>query len=349
MTTRFIQKRLNEYIEGLKNDEIEYVSKDEENPIDWSKYDEAQINEIKDMLLSIRDVVDGAVRELGLDEGKKVGRGRPPYPAGDLAKAVLLQQYFEVPNRAAVGFVDLFKEKLGIEQTFSYKTLERAYDDPHVAMILREVFKMTQEPAGEKEHNFAPDGTGIPATLKVNWARDSEDGENQYKFLKMVAMMGTNYHPISAVEFPDNPAAHESPYFEPLLEETAANYSSIEGVSADAAYLSRDNCNLVEFAGGTPRFYPKEGIILKRRGSWAWTEMLLDFIDDPQQWLRDYHKRSNAESAFSAFKRKFLAPLRKCLHLRRKAEAFSRVIDYNLRRVTQLRRIEGFKVPWILS
>ncbi|KXB01523.1 hypothetical protein AKJ44_02455 [candidate division MSBL1 archaeon SCGC-AAA261F17] len=345
------QKILDEYIEALKNKEIEYVPKGEnERSINWSKYDEAQVNELKDMLAFIGDVVDGAVLRLGLDEANKVGRGRPPYPAEDLAKGILLQQYFEVSNRVAVGFVDIFKEKLRIERTYSYKTLERAYENPKVLMILREVFRMIQQPIRDKEYSFAPDGTGIPTSLKVNWSRDSVDDGYQYEFLKMIPIIGTTYHLISAVEFPDNPAAHESPYFKPLLEETAANYSSIEGVSGDAAYLSRDNCDLVASVGGKPRFYPKEGITLKMRGSLgAWTDMLLDFIDDPQQWLRDYYSRSNAESVFSAFKRKFLAPLRKFLHFRRKAEAFTRVCDYNLRRVSRLRRMEGLKVPWILS
>ncbi|KXB03335.1 hypothetical protein AKJ48_04000 [candidate division MSBL1 archaeon SCGC-AAA261O19] len=344
------QKILDEYIEGLKNKEIEYVPRGEnEHPINWSKYDEAQVNELRDMLVHIRDVVDVAVMRLDLEE-TKAERGRPPYPAGDLAKGILLQQYFEVPNRVAAGFVDLFKEKLGIESSYSYKTLERAYDDPHVIMILREVFKMTQEPVRDEEKNFAPDGTGIPTALSVNWARDSEDNEKKYEFLSMIAMMGASHHLISAVEFPDNPAAHESPYFEPLLKGTDTSYTSIGKVSGDAAYLSRDNCDLVESLGGTPRFYPKEGITLKMRGSsGAWTDMLLDFIDDPQQWLRDYHSRSNAESVFSAFKRKFLAPLRKFLHLRRKAEAFTRVCDYNLRRLAQLRRLKNIKVPWLLN
>ncbi|KXB00674.1 hypothetical protein AKJ41_03845 [candidate division MSBL1 archaeon SCGC-AAA259O05] len=100
------------------------------------------------MLLFVRNSVDGAVERLGFDNGSE-GRGRPSYPPEDLAKGVLLQQYFEVSNRVAAGFVDLFKEKLGIEDAYSYKRLERAYDDPHVAMILRKVFKMSQEPVEE--------------------------------------------------------------------------------------------------------------------------------------------------------------------------------------------------------
>ncbi|KXB02297.1 hypothetical protein AKJ45_03600 [candidate division MSBL1 archaeon SCGC-AAA261F19] len=165
--------------------------------------------------------------------------------------------------------------------------------------------------------------------------------------MKMIAMLGTTHQLIFPVRFPDNPYAHESPYFEPLLEETAETYSEIDQVSGDAAYPSKDNCDLVESVGGTPRFYPKEGITLKRDGSWAWTDMLLAFIEDPQRWLREYHSRSNADWGSQPSKRGFLAPLRKCNHRRRKAEAFARVCGYNLKRVSRLHRLEELVVPWV--
>ncbi|KXA94300.1 hypothetical protein AKJ65_04840 [candidate division MSBL1 archaeon SCGC-AAA259E19] len=244
----------------------------------------------------------------------------------------------------------MFKEKLGIEETYSYKTLERAYDIPHVAMILREVFRMSQEPVEGEETEFSPDGTGIPNSIKDNWEKDSDNDEGRSeKFTKMVAMIGATYQFLSSVKFPDNPYAHESPYFEPLLEETASRYVQIDLVSGDAAYLSRDNCDSVEDFGGTPRFYPKEGITLRREGSWAWTDMLLDFMEDPQEWLREYHTRSNVESGFSTFKRDFLAPLRKCIGRRRKTEAFARACDYNLKRACYVRRREGLTASWMAA
>jgi len=152
----------------------------------------------------------------------------------------------------------------------------------------------------------------------------------------MIAMVGTTYGLISAVELPDHPTAHESPFFAPPLQETASNYSSIELVCLDRGYLSRDNCDLIEEVGAVPRIYPKEGTTLKRKGSWAWAEMLLDFIEDPQRRPRDYHLRSISETVFSAYKRDFPTPLRKRILRRKKKEAFSRVCDYNMKRLCYL-------------
>ena len=251
------QRKLDELIKELKDKEFKYIPR-EEREIDWSSYDEAQLNEVNDMLLMIRDTVDEAALRLGIKGAKFDGPGRPPYPPEDLAKAILMQQYFCVANRMAAGLVLLFREKMGIKQAFSYKTIERAYDDPFVTLILNEVFKMTQEPVKELEKNFSADGTGLSTSMKQNWERDRDDEKKRAGYEKMVAMVGTTYGLISAVELPDNPAAHESPLFAPLLEETACSYSSIELVSLDEAYLSRNNCDLIEKVGAIPRIHPKK-------------------------------------------------------------------------------------------
>jgi transposase len=334
------QEKFDKLIKQIKEDEFKYVPR-EEKEIDWSKYDQAQINEMNDMLLLIRDSVDEAALRLGIDEiYRKKGPGRPPNHPADLAKAVLMQQYFCVSNRIAEGLIKLFMEKLKLKDTFSYKTIERAYEEPMVTLILEEIFKLSQEPVEDKEHVFAPDGTGVSTSMKNNWENDRRKGGKTKGYEKMIAMVGCTYKLISAFEQTENPQDHESPYFEGLLAETAGSYDRIDLVTGDSAYLSRDNCNFVTRVGGVPRFYPKQGLTLKRRGSRAWSDMLFDFINDPQNWLREYHPRSISESAFSVFKRDFPIPLRKRLGVRKGHELFARVCNYNLKRLCYLRYLE---------
>ena len=336
------QEKFDNLMKKLKEDEFKYEPR-EEKEIDWSRYDKAQINEINDMLLIIRDSVDEASARLGIDEildKKKEGPGRPPYHPSDLSKAVLMQQYFSVSNRVAEGLVRLFMEKLRIKEAFSYKTIERAYDDPLVTLILHEIFCMTHEPLKDREHVFAPDGTGLSQSAKQNWENDRRSKKPKKGYEKMIAMVGCTYKMFSAVKFPENPETHESPFFEPLLSDTSDSFDRIDLVSADSAYLSRDNCDLISDVGALPRIYPKQGLTLKKKGSRAWKEMLSDFIGDPQKWLRDYHLRSISETSFSVFKRDFPVPLRKRIKIRRKQEAFSRVCGYNLKRLCYLRYLE---------
>jgi hypothetical protein len=86
----------------------------EKKEIDWSAYDRAQINEVNDMLCLIRDTVDAAWRRLQPVLERDKGPGLPPIPVPDLAKAVLVQQYFGVSNRETEGLMLLFEEKLSL-------------------------------------------------------------------------------------------------------------------------------------------------------------------------------------------------------------------------------------------
>ena len=334
------QKKFDKLMEKMKNDEFKYTPK-EEKEIDWAKYDKAQINEINNTLLLIRDMVDEACRRLKIEEvPKKKDRGRPSKPPGDLAKAVLMQQYFGVSNRVTEGLVNLFREKMEIRSRFSYKAIERAYEIPEVTLILQEVFKIAQEPIGDKEHIFSIDGSGVPTSTKQNWENDKKKGETK-GYEKMIAMVGNQYKMISSVIFTENPEANESPYLEPLVLETAEKYDEVDLVTADAGYISRVNCDIIARIGAVPRIYPKRGITLRQKGSKAWTDMLLSFINDPQKWLEEYHSRSISETANSTYKRDFPVPLRRIMNVRRKQEAFARVCDYNLKRRCYLRYLEG--------
>lgn len=165
------QKKFNELVKVLKDKKFKYEQKDEKI-IDWTKYDKAQIHEVNDMLLLIAEYVDEATKRLGIEKNEEKGPGRPSYPPDDVAKALLMQQYLCFANRSTEGLVILFKEKIRLSTTFSYKTVERAYQDPFVTLILNEVFKLTQEPISDKEHNFAIDGTCLPTSIKQNWEND---------------------------------------------------------------------------------------------------------------------------------------------------------------------------------
>lgn len=149
---------------------------------------------------------------------------------------------------------------------------------------------------------------------------------------------------ITAVTFPENPDANESPYFVPMLRLTHENYKDIDLVAGDAAYIARMNCTAVADLGAIPRIYPKQGLTLKMKGSSAWTKMLFTLINDPQTWLEEYHCRSICETVNSTFKRDFLVPLRKKLDDRKKKEAFTKVCDYDLKRLCYLRYLENIDI-----
>ncbi len=168
----------------IRNNEFDYEHR-EPVKTNWSKYDQAQIHEIADYLENTRELVDEAKRRINKRKPPvKRGRGRPPIDPADIAKALLLQEFFGVSNRVAEGFVHLFAEKLGITQSFSYKTIERGYDKEAVDEILDEVMKITNEAVQGKETTFSFDGTGFSNSTKVNYAQRRQAQNEKRKSAK---------------------------------------------------------------------------------------------------------------------------------------------------------------------
>ncbi|MBU4202217.1 MAG: hypothetical protein KKB85_03605, partial [Candidatus Altiarchaeota archaeon] len=67
MWGRQTQQKLDHLMRQLKEDKFKYTPK-EDKEIDWGRYDKAQINEINDMLLIIRDVVEKASSRLDIEK-----------------------------------------------------------------------------------------------------------------------------------------------------------------------------------------------------------------------------------------------------------------------------------------
>lgn len=120
----------------------------------------------------------------------------------------------------------------------------------------------------------------------------------------------------------------DSPQLKKLLESLPLD--DVEAVAADSAYLSRENCDLIESFGAKPYIKPKRNSTARSHGSKAWRNMILDYRENPEEWKRRYHIRSSAETAFSVIKRRFgyrLFSIRKDLQ---RKEIMTKVIAYNL-------------------
>lgn len=347
MSERKNQKDLRNLLKGYEDGSLKYEPK-EKKEIDFNRYTIAQVNEITNVLTLIRRVVDEAY--VRIPEITK--HGRPSKSICDRAKAVLMQQFFQCSNRVAEGFVQLFKEKLGIKEYLTYKDIERSYEDPEVTLIIHIAHQLSNMPVKDHEKDFCIDGTGFPESTKQNYASEKDRAKGKSKemkgYEKLVAIFGNNYKLIGACDVADW-NDHESPYLKPLVDELMTIYEELNLFQGDRAYLSRDNCKLIESYGGTPRFYPKSNSTLKRRGSLAWTNMLLAFIADPQKWLQEYHGRSISESGNSVLKRRFPRNLLKRNDIRQKSEAFARACAYNLRQLNYIHYLcSEIVVPWLI-
>lgn len=329
-------------------------------PRNWSAYDLAQTREIADTLELTRHLVDAAAERLeprGVRRARR--RGRPPTPTVDIAKVLIMQTYFGVPNRVAEGLLLLFAEKLGISESFSYKTIERGYDRTAVNRLLDKVVELTNVPIQGLETVFSADGTGMPSSRKENYAderarQNSESREAGHwpmtpttgvrRPVFGVGMIGVTYKLYTGWMGSGERPIGETAAFPTVLARTKAMHTGMTMVVGDGAYAGRPQCALVAAAGAVPRFLPRRNATMKGEGVRAWTEMLLAMADHPQQWFREYYLREASECGFSMVKNRKGA-LRKRLGRRKETETYLRFVQHNVTRLAQLRWVAGI-IPW---
>ena len=352
---RLWTRDLRNILQAVKDGTFKYEEK-EEKKIDWKSYNEAQLNELADMLKMIRDSVDIAVERIEAREQKETetrkGPGRPPVPNRDIAKVLLLQSYFGVSDRVAGGLLKVFDSKLGISQIFSYKTIERGYDPERTKIIFDEIFKLTNEWSNFAENMFGVDGTGDPTTNKVNYEskraeqrkeHDKKEGTKhndgvmnawpgkRRDFQYSVLSGGIHTKVIGGFSTTGDHHIGELTQFPSAMKQTAENAPSLEIMLGDKLYANRPACRLVSSYGATLFSLTKLNSTIHSNGVPEWSKMAHKLILDPQGFLEVLHNRSISETINSMMKRREPTPIRKRLDWRKDTAEYLKVNIHNLR------------------
>jgi transposase len=285
---------------------------------------------------------------------------------------LLLQTYTESPNRVAEGLLLLFKEKLGISQHFSYKTIERGYDREKVNKILDEVVAISNECVESEEKTCSFDGTGLSASNKENYAdkrQKQNSKKNQKKskpsnddqsdasfpitnltsnrgFSYCVMGIGVQYKLISGISVCPDHSIGETTMFPEAYFQTLQSYPNLENVLGDGIYASRWITDLVSKTHLTPYFLPKSNVTFQSKGFAGWYDMLFSLWDDPQRWLEQYHMRSISETVNSMVKCRFGATLRKKLDPRKATETRLKFVAHDIRRIGYIETLFDIKPQW---
>ena len=194
--------------------------------------------------------------------------------------------------------------------------------------IIKRLIVVSSLPLKTVESVFAPDSTGFSVSRYVRWYDEKYGRERSGKdYVKAHAICGVRTNIITAVEIGEKTAG-DSPMFKPLVEATAENFKVAE-VPADKAYLGRDNLALVEKLGGTAYVPFKSNSQPGEPGS-LWQTMYHYFQFRREEFLTHYHQRSNAESTFSAVKRKFGDAVRSKDETAMKNEVLCKFLCHNI-------------------
>lgn len=141
-------------------------------------------------------------------------------------------------------------------------------------------------------------------------------------------MCGVKTNIVTSVEV-SGWTAHDTNFFEPLLNRTAKHFKMDE-VSADKAYLSHKNLEIAALAGAMPFIPFKSNTLPVAWDDSMWSKMYHYFMLNREGFMARYHLRSNIESAFSMVKAKFDSAIRSKSDVGQVNEVLCKVLCHNI-------------------
>ena len=291
------QKRLSNYLPKPFEEKKTYKQ-------DWPLYEKAMSQE---KLMFFRILKD-AVEYLNLDYNYK-GNGRPQMYCGDIIKALCIKSFSNYSSWRVESELKIAKAMGVLDEVPKRSTLNHYMKNPAITKYLDKLYKIIAEPLSELEIYFAADATGISNKYgNLRWRtirHTSQEMKKVREYSKLHIISGCKTNVICSAKVTKG-NAHESPYFKPLLDDTARIFN-IKEVSADAGYLSRDNVKAIDKIGAVPFIAGKKNVNIPGKSGLRtpWNNMLRLWKRHQMFFAEHYHRRSNVESTFGSLKRKF--------------------------------------------
>jgi transposase len=202
-------------------------------------------------------------------------------------------------------------------------------DSEDMTPFLYQLIEGSALPLRAVETTFAPDSTGFGTSRFVRWFDEKYGKERSGReWVKAHVMTGTKTNVITTA-IVDGPTAHDCPLFKPLLEQTLANGFGVQTLCADKGYLSRENLEL-SARHGAATFIPFKANCVPGEPGTLWDRMFGYFQFHRQEFLAQYHRRSNVESTFSMVKAKFRDCVRSKSDTAMKNEVLLKLLCHNV-------------------
>jgi transposase len=260
--------------------------------------------------------------------------GRPALPLAESLYCAILKVYSGLSGRRACGVYQTVCDRALLSRVPNYMVASRALNRPEATAILYRLLSLSAAPlAGLEEGGVvAPDSTGIQTTSFGGW-REEKHSEKRFKqWLKVHALVGTRTHVIIRAVIGEADSG-DSPQFVPMLTDCLEGGFHPSAVVADKGYLSKKNYRVASELG-LDAYIPFKSNSVNRSGTHgsppSWRKAFYMFQANREEFDRNYHCRSNAESVFSALKRKFGENIRSRKPVAQVNEVLCKLIAYNL-------------------
>jgi len=289
---------------------------------DWPKYNAGKENEWTHFPVLLYDLC----RRLTTPGPSRKG-GRPKLPLSDMVFAMALKVYRKKDGRTFDGDLKDAAKNGYIRKAPHWNSVLNYFHEDGMTETLTELIGASAMPLKGVEQDFAFDSTGFSTCRFVRWF-DAKYGHEieQHHWVTAHFSTGVKTNIVTHVEVTE-PHVNDSPQFPKLFNATAKRFK-IREASADKQYSSVNNLEIVDRAGAIPFIPFKDGTTGASGGVW---ERMFHFYEyQREEFLRHYHRRSNAESTVMMVKTRFPESLWSKSDLAMKNEVLTKFLVHNI-------------------
>lgn len=167
----------------------------------------------------------------------------------------------------------------------------------------------------------------------------------QREWRKGHILTGTNTHCIITATTTDK-HRHDNTQIQELLQDNKIQAAQVEKFVADKAYNARNTFNKAHELGLIPYVPFRENTTAKMKGSIIWQQMYHEFHQNRQDFLDNYHQRSNVETVFHMIKQHFTDRLTTKTAEVRDVEAKIRFCCHNIYQIIHKIREENIDIDF---
>ncbi len=302
----------------------------------WAAYNKAQTVEkeqVASLLHGLCSHIENPVHK----------NGRPRLPLSDALFCAVMKVYLGTSGRRAMVDMQEFADGGYIDKAPHFNSILGILEDPTVTPILKAMIEESAAPLRAIESDFAADSSGFSTSIYERWF-DQKYGRqmSRSQWVKAHVMIGTTTNVVTSVEVTGR-HSNDSPQLPGLLGTTAKRFE-VKTVSADRAYIGHANLEAIDAVGAFPlipfksnqrnrggAYYRKDGTKRNSAESRAlWARAFDFFTYNREEFLKNYHKRSNVETTFHMIKAKFGTRVRAKTPTAQVNEVLAKVLCHNL-------------------
>lgn len=209
---------------------------------------------------------------------------------------LIWHKFPSLSSRRAKSFLKFLKKfKIISVKIPCFKTLCNYREEALLDNVLDDLLEESSKPLKEVEQDFATDATGIRTKLFSTWySLRCKKEIKKRDHLTVHITTGVKSNIVTAINIEER-SGRDNQIFREHVDKTSKNFC-VKEFSGDGKYWCKENCIKVNEVGAKPYFRVWKNWSGKSRGCMIWKIMNLESRNNPEEYAKHYHKRSNVES-----------------------------------------------------